>query len=157
MKFSYLAILAVPLAICSCTTTTSGSGGEDVGAIISEDAGGVLVEGRELYLRGEMNGYEAKESYRLKKAGDGWCATAALKAEKGSYKFKFGDNLWTSGSNFGFAKSPGEVKSAADKIELNRYSKFEDLKYIMEGGDGNYDFCLLQEADKFYVTVKPAS
>lgn len=76
-----------------------------------------------------MNDYEASETYRLRKDGHGYCTLATLRSDWAPYKFKFADENWSKGTNFGFLTPPGVLRDGARSLELNPNSKFEEISY----------------------------
>ena len=56
-----------------------------------------------LYLRGDMNGWNVKENYRFQQTGNVHELSVYINA--GSYEFKIGDANWSATANYG---SPGE-------------------------------------------------
>ncbi len=113
-------------------------------------------QGKTIYLRGEMNDYAALSSYQLIKRSDGaYCTAAPLRADWSPYRFKFADADWSEGSNFGYAAPPGILRDGSAPQELNPSSRFEELRYYPRQ-DGIYSFCILQQSDRYFVTVAKA-
>jgi hypothetical protein len=137
------AAIALPLAfLAGCTGSTD-----------ADDAAPDAQEGNPLYLRGEMNDYGVNGNFKLKKSDDGLCTEAALRAEWAPYKFKFADEYWSKGANYGYMEGPGELSDGSAPVKLNPESKFEDLKLNITK-DGIYRFCLVKKDDGAYATVK---
>lgn len=120
--------------------------------------GGLSINEKAIYLRGEMNDYEVSETYRLRKSktNSSYCTLASLRSDWSPYKFKFADEAWSTGTNFGYLTPPGVFREGARAVELNPNSKFEEISFYPKA-DGVYRFCLIQKNDKFYVTVSKSS
>ncbi|SPT71778.1 Uncharacterised protein [Anaerobiospirillum thomasii] len=114
---------------------------------------GMSIDGREIYLRGEMNDYAVMSAYRLNKIDENtFCTVAPLRADWAPYRFKFADSAWSSGSNFGYAAPPGVLHVDGPKVKLNAASRFEELSFSPDE-DGNYRFCLIKEGKSYHATV----
>ena len=82
---SIFAMTAVMLSACSSVS------GPD---LISVNA--MKINGKDIYLRGEMNDYAAISSNRLIKRDEGmYCTLAALRSDWTPYRFKFADDNWS--------------------------------------------------------------
>ena len=151
MKLSktFLGSIACALLISGCSSKMP----ESVGNLLSS---GYSIDGRGVYLRGEMNDYEVSETYRLRKSDEGYCVLANLRADWAPYKFKFADENWTNGSNFGFLNPPGVYRQGSRPIELNPNSKFEEISFYPKT-DGVYNFCLIEQKGQFFVTISKSS
>ncbi len=104
-----------------------------------------------------MNDYEVSESYRLRKQDDyGYCTLAKLRSDWAPYKFKFADEKWSAGTNFGYMTPPGAIREGSKALELNPFSKFEELVFYPKE-DGIYRFCLIENDGKYLVTVEKSS
>ena len=66
-----------------------------------------------------IDDYEVSETYRLRKANEGYCTLATLRADWAPYKFKFADENWSNGTNFGYLNPPGVLKEGSRTIPLN--------------------------------------
>ena len=69
----------------------SGCSSDEGNAVKTLSPGGLTINDKAIYLRGEMNDYEASETYRLRKDGHGYCTLATLRSDWAPYKFKFAD------------------------------------------------------------------
>ncbi len=137
------AIFALPIAfLAGCT-----------GSSDADDAAPDAQAGNPLYLRGDMNDYGVSGNFKLKQADDGMCTEAALRAEWSPYHFKFADEYWSKGTNYGFMEGPGAISDGSAPVKLNPESKFEDLTLTVTK-DGIYRFCLVKQADGAFATVK---
>ena len=135
--------------LCACSSNTDETR--------SQAASGYSIEGKGIYLRGEMNDYEVSESYRLRSDGDnGYCTLANLRSDWAPYKFKFADESWSDGANFGYMAPPGVLREGSKAIEANPFSKFEEMSFYPKT-DGVYRFCLIKDSSKYYVTVEKTS
>ncbi len=123
------------------------------GSSDADDAAPDAQAGSPLYLRGDMNDYGVSGNFRLKQAQDGLCTEAALRAEWSPYHFKFADENWSKGSNYGFMEGPGAISDGSAPVKLNPQSKFEDLTLTVTK-DGIYRFCLLKQDGGDFATVK---
>lgn len=143
----YAAVMCVFL--CSCSSNQA----DTVKKLIP---GGLSINDRAIYLRGEMNDYEVSETYRLRKSGHGFCTLATLRADWAPYKFKFADEKWLAGTNFGYLNPPGVIRDGSRPVELNPNSRFEEISYYPKE-DGAYRFCLIPSNDSYFVTVEKSS
>ena len=134
----------------------SGCSSDEGNAVKTLSPGGLTINDKAIYLGGEMNDYEASETYRLRKDGHGYCTLATLRSDWAPYKFKFADENWSKGTNFGFLTPPGVLRDGARSLELNPNSKFEEISYYPKK-DGVYRFCLIPKNDRYYVTVTKSS
>jgi outer membrane murein-binding lipoprotein Lpp len=133
-KLLLAAIAAGTLALAGCAS----DGASDSAS--GDAAGAADVFGTQIYLRGEMNDWNAQSQYLITKVSDGvYKATAELKVDWAPYKFKFADAGWTSGTNFGYKEQPGVFEWGGDPIVLNPKSVFEEVK-VTPPADGLYDF-----------------
>ncbi len=114
-------------------------------------------QGKNVYLRGEMNDYAVMSSYLLTAREDGsYCALAPLRADWSPYRFKFASADWAAGSNFGFANPPGVLREGSAPLELNPNSRFEELRFYPKQ-DGIYRFCIRQDDEgRYFATVQRA-
>jgi len=127
-----LGILAL-LGLTAC----AGSGREEEQKWSSD-----YPDGRVLYLRGDMNDWEALPEQRLRKVGEGLYMTEAkLVAAQSPYKFKYADRDWTPGCNFGYAKGSGEYHLGGNAVPLTPRSMFEEIVVSVDT-DGTYEFYL---------------
>ncbi len=133
-KLLLAAITAGTLSLVGCS---SGGAGDSSAA-----DGGADVFGTPIYLRGEMNDWNAQSKYLIKKVSDKvYVATAELKVDWAPYKFKFADAGWSSGTNFGYRDQPGVFEWGGEPVILNPKSVFEEVK-VTPPADGLYDFYL---------------
>lgn len=109
---------------------------------------------RALFLRGEVNNWEAPQAYQLAQASAGvMCAKADLKASHGAYKFKFADAKWKGDTTFGQFDPTAKLTLDAPVQAKSGY-QWGDIRFT-PAEDGNYVFCLdRSDASKFKVTVK---
>lgn len=145
-KLLLAAIAAGSFALTGCASDGASAGAE----------GGADVFGAPIYLRGEMNDWNAQPQYLVKKVSDGvYVATAELKVDWAPYKYKFADASWTPGTNFGYSSesAPGVYEWGGNPIVLNPSSKFEEVK-ITPPADGVYDIYLEKQGDKFFTYAK---
>lgn len=145
-KLLLAAIAAGSFALTGCASDGASAGAE----------GGADVFGAPIYLRGEMNDWNAQPQYLVKKVSDGvYVATAELKVDWAPYKYKFADASWTPGTNFGYSSesAPGVYEWGGNPIVLNPSSKFEEVK-ITPPADGVYDIYLEKQGDKFITYAK---
>lgn len=121
---------------------------------ITVNADNEAFGGRNVYLRGEMNDYGIQKPYQLRRfEKDRYCTLAALRADWSPYRFKFADEAWTKGSNFGFAEPPAIIREGSAAVLLNPYSRFEELRYE-PAEDGIYRFCIQFEKGQPYAVVE---
>ena len=131
-KLLLAAIAAGSFALTGCASDGASAGAE----------GGADVFGAPIYLRGEMNDWNAQPQYLVKKVSDGvYVATAELKVDWAPYKFKFADAGWSAGTNFGYRDQPGVFEMGGEPVALNPKSVFEEVK-VTPDADGEYDFYL---------------
>lgn len=147
------------LAICTAALFTAAallSGCEQSASAVNLTQNAMNIEGRGVYLRGEMNDYAILSSYRLTQASDNsYCTLAPLRADWAPYRFKFADPAWTEGSNFGFAQAPGILREGSSPVKLNPFSRFEELRYY-PSADGVYRFCIEIEDGEYFASVSRA-
>lgn len=137
------ALLVALLALTGCASTGGESGGK---RDLSES----------LYLRGQFAWWDALPEYKVKKVGEDLYRTEAeLKADGQPYEFKFGDSMWSAGTNCGYL-------SEEDKdIELNKPAKancsavFENFRFTPPE-TGTYAFFFDNSGETPVVLVKPA-
>lgn len=112
-----------------------------------------LVNGKVIYLRGQMNNYDATDEFALKQTDVGGCVNTKLVR---TTKFKFADRDWSRGTNFGYTRN-GTIKEGDNVgIELNPDSMYEDLTFYPPQV-GVYKFCLIKNNNKYYVTINKTS
>ena len=149
------AVLA--LAGCGSTEEPLTDAEEEVMLVENEAQDGALNNplfmGRVIYLRGEMNDYGVQRPYRLREfAPNTYCTLAPLRSDWSPYRFKFADDKWTAGTNFGYAVPPAIMREGSSKVLLNPNSRFEEVRYEPLQ-DGIYRFCIEYEDTVPYVTV----
>ncbi len=143
-----LTALCVSLMLAGC---------EQSAEIVNLTRPSFKIDGHSIYLRGEMNDYAVMSSYQLVQFDDDlYCTLAPLRADWAPYRFKFADAQWSEGRSFGFAEPPGFLREGSAPVKLNRFSRFEDLRYY-PAKDGVYRFCVEQDDDEYYVSVTEAS
>ncbi len=148
--------MKVKLAIgCLCAAALL-AGCENRADIISLTDEGLNIDGRRIFLRGEMNDYAVMTAYELNEHEKGtYCTLAPLRADWAPYRFKFADANWSAGSNFGYANPPGILREGSSAIELNPNSRFEELQYY-PSGDGVFRFCITEDGGRYYASVSRA-
>lgn len=152
---SFGAMLA--LTGCGSTEEPLSNAEEEVMLVENEAQEGALNNplfmGRVIYLRGEMNDYGVQRPYRLREfAPNTYCTLAPLRSDWSPYRFKFADDKWTAGTNFGYAVPPAIMREGSGKVLLNPSSRFEEVRYEPLQ-DGIYRFCIVYEDTVPYVTV----
>ena len=112
---------------------------------------------RPLFLRGEMNNWEAPQAQQLQQSEPGvLSAKAALQASHGAYKFKFADEKWKGDSTYGLFDPTSKVELGKPVIVKSGY-QWGDIKFTPPA-DGTYEFVLdRRDATKLQVTVKAAN
>ena len=131
-KLLLAAIAAGSFALTGCASDGASAGAE----------GGADVFGAPIYLRGEMNDWNAQPQYLVKKVSDGvYVATAELKVDWAPCKVKFADAGWSAGTNFSYRDQPGVYEMGGEPVALNPKSVFEEVK-VTPDADGEYDFYL---------------
>lgn len=109
---------------------------------------------RPIFLRGEMNNWEAPKA-QLASAGtpDLLVATAKLQASHGAYKFKFADEKWKSDTTYG-QFDPSSIVALNAPVVVKAGYQWGDMKFT-PAADGVYSFYLdRRNAAKIQVTVK---
>jgi len=110
--------------------------------------------GKTMYLRGEMNGWNAKPENSLTQVETGLYRTVAELEGGKRYKFKFADMSWSCGTNFGYSSGgDGVVSLDVEPTLLNDCSKYEDLKFTPEL-TGSYEFYLDVRGEKAAMFIK---
>lgn len=152
MKITLLgSVLFLCAGICACSSNTK--------TVVKDNmlTNAMSVEGRDIYLRGEMNDYGVISAYKLTKVRDNeFCTVAPLRSDWSPYRFKFADSAWSSGSNFGYAAPPGVLHENGQDIKLNPSSRFEELTFAPKE-DGNYRFCIVIKKDGYYSHVSKST
>lgn len=153
-------VLLVPFLLNACSSSPSDEElleagiSEDVSNVLTSSGSALLINGRPIYLRGDMNDFGVSETHRLRRFDSEneirWCTQAVLRSDWPPYKFKFADQDWSKGSSFGYAEQPGILRFPGEKVLLNPDSDFEELRFEA-GQDGIYRFCLIRDGDKFYA------
>lgn len=109
------------------------------------------AETRPLFLRGEMNNWEAPEAYQLAQQEPGvLMAKAELKASHGAYKFKFADAKWKGDTTFG-QFDPTAKLTLASPIQAKAGYQWSDMRFTPEA-DGTYGF-VLDRRDPKHIQV----
>lgn len=146
----------VKLAIgCLCAAALL-AGCEESAQIISLTEEGLDIEGRRIFLRGEMNDYAVMSAYQLNEQEEGtYCTLAPLRADWAPYRFKFADANWSAGSNFGYANPPGILREGSSEVELTPNSRFEELQYY-PSRDGVFRFCIIEDGGRYFASVSRA-
>lgn len=116
-------------------------------------ADSLVIDDRTIYLLGEMNHFKASSAHALLRSGDRYCAKSGLRADLAPYRFKFADDAWSQGTNFGFAAPPGTLYLDSTPVELNGSSRFEELRFYPQE-DGIYRFCMFRRGDSYFAEVK---
>ena len=117
-------------------------------------ANSLVIEHRTIYLLGEMNQFRPSTAYALIRSGNNrYCASSLLRADWAPYRFKFADDSWTQGTNFGFAEPPGTLYVDSGQVRLNPSSRFEELQFYPRE-DGTYRFCLIRRNGGYYAEVE---
>lgn len=146
-KFLLTAIAAGTIALTGCSSDGSSSSA-------AGGPGAADVFGTQIYLRGEMNDWNAMPEYLIVKVSDKvYKATAELKVDWAPYKFKFADAGWSAGTNFGYKDQPGVFEWGGDPIVLNPKSVFEEVK-VTPPADGKYDFFIDVSGEEPVTYVK---
>lgn len=156
------ALLALTLTACSSSPSedeqlSAAEQAEVVSEVETQAQEGALANplfmGRVIYLRGEMNDYGVQRPYRLREfAPNSYCTLAPLRSDWSPYRFKFADDAWSAGTNFGYAVPPAIIREGSGRILLNPNSRFEEVRYEPKQ-DGIYRFCIEYEDTVPYVTV----
>lgn len=147
-----LLLLSTPLAALAMSACQSN--GDSASADVTTGTEHPEVfQGRDIYLRGEMNDYGVQSAYRLRKFDENrYCTVAPLRSDWSPYRFKFADEDWSKGTNFGYNSPPGVLREGAGPARLNGKSRFEELRYE-PSVDGIYRFCIVIENKVPYATV----
>lgn len=156
------ALLALTLTACSSSPSedeqlSAAEQAEVVSEVETQAQEGALANplfmGRVIYLRGEMNDYGVQRPYRLREfAPNSYCTLAPLRSDWSPYRFKFADDAWSAGTNFGYAVPPAIIREGSGRVLLNPNSRFEEVRYEPKQ-DGIYRFCIEYEDTVPYVTV----
>ncbi|KUE78175.1 pullulanase [Aeromonas schubertii] len=111
--------------------------------------------GKAVFLRGEMNDWQALDESKIVKVSDKiYMAKGTLKKEWAPYKFKFADANWSCGTNYGYASpSDGVATLGGAPVPANPCSKYEDMKFSPDA-DGVYEFYLDLNGEQPTVYVK---
>ena len=109
---------------------------------------------RPLFLRGEMNNWEAPKAAQLTEAEAGVLVVkVALQASHGAYKFKLADEKWTGDTTYGQFDPSAKVTLDTPVVVKAGY-QWSDMKFTPDA-DGTYSFTLdRRDANKVTVTVK---
>ena len=123
-----LSTLASVLLMQGCASTDGGSGKRDLSQV--------------LYLRGQFAWWDALDEYKVKKVGpDLYKSEVELKADGNAYEFKFGDAMWSAGTNCGYLGEEDKVVTFEKKSKANCSSVFENFHFTPTE-DGKYAFFL---------------
>lgn len=114
------------------------------------------AETRAIFLRGEMNNWEAPKAQQLQQVEAGVLSVkAALQASHGAYKFKFADEKWKGDSTYGVFDPTSKVELDTPVVIKSGY-QWGDIKFT-PSADGTYEFVLdRRDASKVLVIVKKA-
>ncbi|MFC3911954.1 hypothetical protein ACFOSS_00540 [Pseudaeromonas sharmana] len=109
---------------------------------------------RPLFLRGEMNNWEApKEAQLIESEAGVLVAKVTLQASHGAYKFKFADEKWKGDTTYGQFDPSAKVTLDTPVVVKAGY-QWSDMKFTPDA-DGSYTFTLdRRDANKITVTVK---
>ena len=111
---------------------------------------------RPLFLRGEMNNWEAPADQQLvTQQGDLLSVQVALQASHGAYKFKIADEKWKADTTYGQFDPAAKVES--DKpVVVKAGWQWSDMKFTPPS-DGQYRITLdRRDHQHIQVTVSPA-
>jgi len=114
------------------------------------------TETRAIFLRGEMNNWEAPKAQQLQQAEAGVLSVkAALQASHGAYKFKFADEKWKGDTTYGVFDPTSKIELDTPVVIKSGY-QWGDIKFTPPA-DGTYEFVLdRRDASKVLVIVKKA-
>ena len=99
------------------------------------------AETRPIFLRGEMNNWEAPKAQQLVQSEAGVLSVkTALQASHGAYKFKFADEKWKGDSTYGVFDPTSKITLDTPVVIKSGY-QWSDMKFTpLE--DGAYLFTL---------------
>lgn len=108
---------------------------------------------RALFLRGEMNNWEAPAAAKMTvQATDLLSVKTQLQASHGAYKFKIADEKWKSDTTYGQFDPTSKVESGKPVVVKAGY-QWGDMKFT-PAADGSYTFTLdRRDPAKVIVTV----
>ncbi len=114
------------------------------------------AETRPIFLRGEMNNWEAPKAQQLVQSEVGVLSVkTALQASHGAYKFKFADEKWKGDSTYGVFDPTSKITLDTPVVIKSGY-QWSDMKFTPPA-DGTYEFVLdRRDANKVQLIVKKA-
>ncbi len=114
------------------------------------------AETRPIFLRGEMNNWEAPKAQQLVQSEAGVLSVkTALQASHGAYKFKFADEKWKGDSTYGVFDPTSKITLDTPVVIKSGY-QWSDMKFTPPA-DGTYEFVLdRRDANKVQLIVKKA-
>lgn len=111
-----------------------------------------LADTQALFLRGDMNNWDAKEINQLVEVKPNtWMTYAELKANK-LVKFKFADKKWKEKTTIGQV-NPGQPVITDEKLKAGVGYQWADFKFT-PSKDATYYFYLVLTDSEPYVVVK---
>lgn len=114
------------------------------------------AETRPIFLRGEMNNWEAPKAQQLVQSEAGVLSVkTTLQASHGAYKFKFADEKWKGDSTYGVFDPTSKITLDTPVVIKSGY-QWSDMKFTPPA-DGTYEFVLdRRDANKVQLIVKKA-
>ena len=114
------------------------------------------AETRPIFLRGEMNNWEAPKAQQLVQSEAGVLSVkTALQASHGAYKIKFADEKWKGDSTYGVFDPTSKITLDTPVVIKSGY-QWSDMKFTPPA-DGTYEFVLdRRDANKVQLIVKKA-
>lgn len=110
---------------------------------------------RPLFLRGEMNNWEAPATQQLAQQGELLAVQVALQASHGAYKFKIADEKWKADTTYG-QFDPNAKVEAGKPVVVKAGWQWSDMKFTPPS-DGQYRITLdRRDPQHILVTVSPA-
>lgn len=111
---------------------------------------------RPLFLRGEMNNWEAPaEQQLIAKQGGILSVQVALQASHGAYKFKIADEKWKADTSYG-QFDPTAKLDTNKPVVVKAGWQWSDMKFTPPS-DGQYSFTLdRRDPQHIQVTISPA-
>lgn len=109
-----------------------------------------------LFLRGDMNNWDAKEINQLVEVkANTWMSSAQLKANK-LVKFKFADKKWKEKTTFGQADAGQKVVTDAN-IKAGAGFQWADFKFTPSENATYYFYLIFTDPQHPYVMVKSSA